>query len=102
MEFATYQETMRTTHLAKSLLDWKGGPGLADGDAHPFCYILLKEESVYNSHDESQTGLTWVGQRFVHAPVNKTEFSFKKSIVPTDTMFYMGDNMCIYTFMFNM
>ena len=81
--------------------NWKGGPGLADGHMHPFCYMSLSEQVVCNDNSEGGTfdySHPWIGQRFTHG-VEPADFkeakhmSFKKSIVPTDRIFFVGLHM---------
>ena len=52
---------------------WKGGPGLADGDGHPFCYLLLNSEVTLVAKTAmlqpgdikfDKDGPRWMGQRF--------------------------------------
>lgn len=74
---------------------YRSGPGLADGDAHPFCYILLSSESVHNHPEERSFNFNepWIGQRYDHLPEKKSTHAFKKSILPTEKIFYAGLHM---------
>jgi len=79
---------------------WKGGRGMADGDAHPFCYLQLMSNVIANKEAVSEIDMAhpWVGERFAHGeePVTTRvakQFSFKKQILPTRTMFQIGLHM---------
>ena len=80
--------------------NWSGGRGWADGEAHPFCFIMLFSEVIYSavSSDEKPDMFDrenpWIGQRFRHlSEVQRTGLSFKKSIVPTRRIFQAGLHM---------
>lgn len=77
---------------------WTGGPGLADGEGHPFCGIVFN--SVMNvSPKASPMTLRWeepwIGQRYTHPPdmLKDGKMAFKKSIRPTRNIFYGGLHM---------
>lgn len=86
---------LKKLSVDKAKQKYKSGPGLAEGDGHPFCYILLSSESVHN-HPEERTfnvNMPWIGQRYDHIPEKKSSHAFKKSILPTDKIFYAGLHM---------
>ena len=75
-------------------LTWNGGRGLADGNAHPFCFLLLDSEVMLApdkpvgsfSGDQS-----WLGVTFAHGSEQAGHFmGFHKSIHPTRTVFQVG------------
>lgn len=75
---------------------WKGGPGLADMDGHPWCYLILLSavtlfEQAHTSVDQQHP---WIGERFAHGaePLGHG-LGFKKSIRPTRTIFQGGLHM---------
>lgn len=77
---------------------WTGGPGLADGEGHPFCSIVLN--SVMNVSPKAnplnlRDDQPWIGQRYTHPPdmLKDGKMAFKKSIRPTRTIFYGGLHM---------
>eukprot|EP01041_Mallomonas_annulata_P010346 gene10346-21585_t len=86
---------------------WRGGPGLADGMGHPFCYILLNSLVLLNKEQTSggggggggvNPGSPWIGDVFSHGPEPKhmkinRQMGFKKSILPTRTIFQAGLHM---------
>ena len=85
------------TNLVELQRNWKGGRGWADGDAHPFCFLMLFSEVIYSNmgypeiYDPKRL---WVGQKYTHLPESKrTGLSFKKSIVPTRRIFQAGLHM---------
>ena len=48
---------------------WRGGRGLADGDAHPLCYISLHSDVLlypnnYVAETPELDRFTWMGDRF--------------------------------------
>lgn len=64
---------------------------------HPFCYLELKSEVVANREATSEVDLqhVWTGERFQHATEPRgsrvaNQFSFQKSIIPTDKIFQVG------------
>jgi Glycosyltransferase family 92 len=81
---------------------WKGGPGWADGYAHPFCYLQMHSSVVANpkvvlAMDIDMNHL-WVGERFPNGPELPgsrlaAKFGFKKSILPTRTIFQVALHM---------
>jgi hypothetical protein len=72
--------------------EWKGGRGWADGDAHPFCYIMIFSEVIYGASTDYDPEKPWVGERLRHLP-EKSGLAFKKSIVPTRRIFQVGLHM---------
>jgi hypothetical protein len=86
--------------------DYERKHGFANHDAHPFCYIQVLSEVVANKEPTSVVDFNhlWIGERFDHSPepsdrhgkptsrVSK-QFSFKKQIIPTRTMFQIGLHM---------
>jgi hypothetical protein len=76
------------------------GRGFASRDGHPFCYMQLNSQVIPNREAVSSVDMSrlWIGQMFAHGPEPSTsrlgqKFSFKKSIVPTRTMFQIGLHM---------
>ena len=91
-------------HKNKSLIEvyhegWKGGPGLADGDAHPLCSITLDSSVLFypfdyeeDRHELDKFG--WMGDRFPHdVDEERKGLAFKKSIRPTRVVFQGGLHM---------
>ena len=78
---------------------WAGGRGLADGEAHPLCYMLLSSEVYVNRRsgqalDEEHP---WMGDRFSHGAEMTNEnkvfrFQYHKPIFPTAKIFQAGIN----------
>ena len=79
--------------------NWHGGPGWADKEAHPFCYLLLQSEVILNRpKDRVSNDAVWLGERFAHDTEAKDSFghrsyAFKKHIIPTRTIFQVGLHM---------
>lgn len=78
---------------------WKRGvPGLADGDGHPYCYIIINSAATLRSltYKRSKATSTWIGQIFQHgheeffAKGKGKGLAFKKSIRPTRKVFHGG------------
>ena len=74
---------------------WRGGPGLADGDGHPFCYISLQSVVLLQRSNDFDDAHPWIGQRFTHGPegpdTNITRrMGFKKLILPTRNILQAG------------
>jgi hypothetical protein len=79
----------------------------ASGDNHPHCFLQLSERVIARSPTEPSTtqlarshgwDRLWVGRRFAHGvepPSSHVgqQFSFKKAIVPTKTMYQIGLHM---------
>lgn len=103
-----------TTNLYNLYDEWEPNPkhdyerkhGFANHDAHPFCYIQVLSEVVANKKPTSIVDFNhlWIGERFDHSPepsdkhgkpVSRVsrQFSFKKQIIPTRTMFQIGLHM---------
>lgn len=69
-----WQQSYAAVHGQRSLLErylagWQGGRGMADGDAHPLCFIQLDSEVVlypdeYNADLPDLDRFTWMGDRF--------------------------------------
>lgn len=63
--------------------------GMADEDPHPFCYLMLHSEVLFQDQQHSKTNdplKPWIGMKFSHAPdanKKKSNVAFKKSILPT-------------------
>lgn len=77
-----------------------GGPGWADGYAHPFCYMQMHSEVIPNPEANPEVDMNhlWMGERFKIGPEHKNsqlaiKFGFKKSIIPTRTMYQLGLHM---------
>ena len=96
-----YQKNTDSVKIYES--GWKGGLGLADGDGHPFCYLLLNSEVTLVAQKAllqpgdikfDQLGPRWMGQRFNHGtePFGH-HLGFKKSLRPTRTIFQGGLHM---------
>lgn len=73
---------------------WTGGKGLADGDGHPLCYMVLNSAVTLNDVSagaHSNTDLPWIGQKFDHGwePLGHG-LGFQKSIRPTARIFSGG------------
>lgn len=87
--------TLRGMSVDMAKKQYSSGPGLADGDAHPLCYILLLSECVHNHPEENMFNPSspWIGQRYDHLPEQKSSHAFKKSILPTSKIFYAGLHM---------
>jgi hypothetical protein len=71
-----------------------GGLGLADGDGHPFCYLIVNSEVMVKGayHDPKKL---WLGSRFTHGTESVTSsihksMAYKKSIIPTRRIFQAG------------
>eukprot|EP01036_Dinobryon_divergens_P038993 gene38993-51282_t len=85
-----HSKNQRATDIHAS---WKGGRGLADGDGHPMCYILLTSQVILSKAGLQQD--IWIGEKFSHGaevesePLSK-QMGFKKSILPTRTIFQAG------------
>ncbi|CAE7267252.1 unnamed protein product, partial [Symbiodinium microadriaticum] len=77
--------------------NWTGGRGWADGEAHPFCFLMLFSEVIYSNMGYPEVydpKRIWVGQKYTHMPETKrTGLSFKKSIIPTRRIFQAGLHM---------
>lgn len=79
-----------------SAVDWKGGPGWADGDGHPYCYLALFAAEIMQKTAETIPsslndfhGNPWSTSRYGPPPKGRpTEPS--KSILPTKTIFQAG------------
>jgi hypothetical protein len=53
-------------HSAVVSIDKKGGIGFADADDHPYCYISVTTEAVYNSRPGPvDPDHPWMGERYV-------------------------------------
>ena len=75
---------------------WKGGPGWADGDAHPFCYLQMHSDVLMRPKDSkmrADSDTPWVGMRFTRGPEAKMGLAFKKPILPTRKIFQAGLHM---------
>jgi hypothetical protein len=76
---------------------WKGGKGLADGDAHPLCfmaltsYVTLREKAWQSEWDYTKP---WIGHRFAHGRETSLKegkgLAFVKTIRPTRVTFQGG------------
>jgi hypothetical protein len=79
------------------IYNWGGGRGLADGDGHPFCYLILSSRvTLYQrAHMTYSAAQPWLGQRFAHDAelLGESGLGFKKSIRPTRTIFNGGLHM---------
>jgi hypothetical protein len=80
------------TSLLELSHHFKGGRGWADGDAHPFCYLMIFSEVVYASQSDYDPDKPWVGDRLRHLP-EKSGLAFKKSIIPTRRIWQVGLHM---------
>jgi hypothetical protein len=78
---------------------WKPGRGLADGDGHPFCFILLTSRVILKyKNDLDKKYDLWLGERFPQGDeASDTKITikmgFKKSILPTRNIFQAGIHM---------
>ena len=71
--------------------NWKGGKGLADVHAHPFCYIRLNSKSVLaDKRTRWASQQTWLGQKMAHRPEQTFFMTWFKSIWPTRTVYHGG------------
>jgi hypothetical protein len=75
--------------LEEVLQTWTGGKGLADGDGHPLCYMVLNSAVTLN--DEIPTDSPWIGHRYDHGwePLGHL-LGYQKSIRPTAKIFSGG------------
>jgi hypothetical protein len=76
---------------------WKGGPGWADADGHPFCYLMMQSSAILRSEDVTEAverDKPWVGNRY-HTGIEQVKMGmeFKKSILPTRRIFQAGLHM---------
>lgn len=73
---------------------WKGGKGWADGDAHPYCFLMLDAVAVFNSDEYVVKKSRWIGDKFPHGhETTRFGYEFKKSIIPTRNIFQAGLHM---------
>jgi hypothetical protein len=70
------------------------GPGWADRDAHPYCFIGVTSEVVTNRRTNSEISplSPWMGQRYSHGTESLDDrasrnFAYHRAILPTDLMF---------------
>jgi hypothetical protein len=70
------------------------GPGWADKDAHPYCFIGVTSEVVTNRRTNSEISplSPWMGQRYPHGTESLDDrasrnFAYHRAILPTDLMF---------------
>jgi len=78
---------------------WAGGRGLADGDAHPSCYLKLTSHVHVNRRSGSfvDPAHPWMGDRFSHGFETTNElkvfrYSYRRPILPTAKIFQAGLN----------
>lgn len=78
---------------------WAGGRGLADGEAHPFCYMKLTSEVYVNRRSGAFVDFAhpWMGQRFTHGPETTNDnkvfrYMYHKPILPTAKIYQAGLN----------
>ena len=85
----------------QAMSSWKVGPGYADKDGHPLCYITLRSAVLLQSTMEN--GLPgqarWISSRFPHSPEINTSLSgqvassaYERVLLPTRHIFYTGLN----------
>jgi hypothetical protein len=79
-------------------LQWNGAaPGYATADGHALCYFLLNSETLRSTEGEwmrAFESLRWIGEMYISEPErHETLMNFKKSILPTKTIFYSGLHM---------
>jgi hypothetical protein len=75
--------------IERALAGWQKGPGVADGDGHPFCYLVINSETINSDGDGIDPDHPWIGDRFSHG-TEVTHLSFQKSILPTRKIFQAG------------
>lgn len=76
-------------NIQEVMVAWKKGPGVADGDGHPFCYLIVNSETINSDGDVIDPDHPWIGERFSH-DTEVTHLSFQKSILPTRKIFQAG------------
>lgn len=76
---------------------WRGGPGWADADGHPLCFLAAQSQVLLPAAVTSPT--RWLATRFPHAAEVNTSrsaavstSSYSRVILPTSTIFYTGLN----------
>lgn len=83
--------------LYRQLQTWKGGRGFADDDMHPFCYIMLMSDVLFQDSSDKKTNdplRPWIGMKFNHAPdKERKHLGFKKAIIPTRRIYQVGLHM---------
>ena len=67
---------------------WRGGPGWADGDAHPYCYLSVGVRRVLVSrHSDQLPGHSrFMANMYENSPVSTAEYT-QKTILPTRQIF---------------
>jgi hypothetical protein len=81
-------------NIQNSSRSWRSRPGFADGDGHPYCYLVLSSEVTANvvgvQRPLDQPDNPFMGQLFGHGPESRSTLKFLKSIRPTRSVFYGG------------
>jgi hypothetical protein len=99
----TILDVIKSTYENEPKLEkLKANQGYADNGLHPYCYIMLNTEVMANREEMLQGSGSikslWMGEQFSHGvePTSSSKrklFSFKKSIIPTRTIFYASLHM---------
>lgn len=85
--------------ILKLAQGWRGGPGLADRDGHPFCYLIGDSHVVLNRHHGTDRATDsfkpFIGDRFLHGaePADSKaakNFGYSRVIFPTRRVFQAG------------
>lgn len=78
---------------------WRGGPGFADKDGHPLCYMSLRSEVILPSRRQRQDQRPWLSDRFPQLSEVNTSMSslvassaYERVLLPTNRVYYTGLN----------